>query len=75
MTLCRGYTVVVTTRWCNFPRHRDRDGLVQVVMTQILRKHLQLQNKARQNFYKNLAGRVRRRYAGAENANMVASTD
>jgi aspartyl-tRNA synthetase len=49
---------------------RDRDGLVQVVIDPDTPEAFALADKSRSEFVLKITGRVRRRYAGTENANM-----
>ncbi|MFV5391850.1 aspartate--tRNA ligase [Acinetobacter towneri] len=51
---------------------RDRDGLVQVVIDPDTPEAFATADKARSEFVLKITGRVRRRYAGTENANMVS---
>ena len=51
---------------------RDRDGLVQVVIDPDTPEAFALADKSRSEFVLKITGRVRRRYAGTENANMVS---
>ena len=47
---------------------RDRDGLVQVVIDPDTPEAFALADKSRSEFVLKITGRVRRRYAGTENA-------
>jgi len=49
---------------------RDRDGLVQVVIDPDTPEAFATADKARSEFVLKITGKVRRRYAGTENANM-----
>ena len=51
---------------------RDRDGLVQVVIDPDTPEAFATADKARSEYVLKITGRVRRRYAGTENANMVS---
>lgn len=51
---------------------RDRDGLVQVVIDPDTPEAFATADKARSEFVLKVTGRVRRRYEGTENANMVS---
>ncbi|MBC6675094.1 aspartate--tRNA ligase [Acinetobacter johnsonii] len=51
---------------------RDRDGLVQVVIDPDTPEAFATADKVRSEFVLKITGRVRRRYAGTENANMVS---
>lgn len=51
---------------------RDRDGLVQVVIDPDTPEAFATADKARSEFVLKITGRVRRRYEGTENANMVS---
>ena len=51
---------------------RDRDGLVQVVIDPDTPEAFSTADKARSEFVLKITGRVRRRYEGTENANMVS---
>jgi aspartyl-tRNA synthetase len=51
---------------------RDRDGLVQVVIDPDTPEAFALADKSRSEYVLKITGRVRRRYAGTENANMVS---
>lgn len=51
---------------------RDRDGLVQVVIDPDTPEAFTTADKARSEFVLKITGRVRRRYEGTENANMVS---
>jgi aspartyl-tRNA synthetase len=49
---------------------RDRDGLVQVVIDPDTPEAFATADKSRSEYVLKITGRVRRRYAGTENANM-----
>ncbi|WP_269913679.1 aspartate--tRNA ligase [Acinetobacter sp. HY1485] len=51
---------------------RDRDGLVQVVIDPDTPEAFATADKARSEFVLKVTGRVRRRYEGTENANMIS---
>ena len=51
---------------------RDRDGLVQVVIDPDTPDAFATADKVRSEYVLKITGRVRRRYAGTENANMVS---
>ncbi|WP_314915079.1 aspartate--tRNA ligase, partial [Acinetobacter harbinensis] len=51
---------------------RDRDGLVQVVIDPDTPEAFSTADKVRSEFVLKITGRVRRRYEGTENANMVS---
>ena len=51
---------------------RDRDGLVQVVIDPDTPEAFATADKARSEYVLKITGRVRRRYEGTENANMVS---
>ena len=51
---------------------RDRDGLVQVVIDPDTPDAFATADRSRSEFVLKITGRVRRRYAGTENANMVS---
>ncbi len=51
---------------------RDRDGLVQVVIDPDTPEAFATADKVRSEFVLKITGRVRRRYEGTENANMVS---
>lgn len=51
---------------------RDRDGLVQVVIDPDTPEAFATADKARSEYVLKITGRVRRRYAGTENANMIS---
>src|SRR5690606_33348851 len=51
---------------------RDRDGLVQVVIDPDTPEAFATADKVRSEFVLKITGRVRRRYEGPENANMVS---
>lgn len=51
---------------------RDRDGLVQVVIDPDTPEAFATADKARSEFVLKITGRVRKRYEGTENANMVS---
>jgi aspartyl-tRNA synthetase len=51
---------------------RDRDGLVQVVIDPDTPEAFATADRARSEYVLQITGRVRRRYAGTENANMVS---
>jgi aspartyl-tRNA synthetase len=51
---------------------RDRDGLVQVVIDPDTPEAFATADKSRSEFVLKITGRVRRRYAGTENANMLS---
>jgi aspartyl-tRNA synthetase len=51
---------------------RDRDGLVQVVIDPDTPEAFATADKARSEYVLKIVGRVRRRYEGTENANMVS---
>lgn len=51
---------------------RDRDGLVQVVIDPDTPEAFATADKARSEYVLKITGRVRRRYEGTENQNMVS---
>ena len=51
---------------------RDRDGLVQVVIDPDTPDAFAIADRARSEYVLQITGRVRRRYAGTENANMIS---
>ncbi|MGE8610644.1 MAG: OB-fold nucleic acid binding domain-containing protein, partial [Acinetobacter baumannii] len=51
---------------------RDRDGLVQVVIDPDTPEAFATADKARSEYVLKITGRVRRRYEGTENPNMVS---
>jgi aspartyl-tRNA synthetase len=51
---------------------RDRDGLVQVVIDPDTPEAFAVADRARSEYVLKITGRVRQRYAGTENANMVS---
>ncbi|MEC7120153.1 MAG: aspartate--tRNA ligase [Pseudomonadota bacterium] len=51
---------------------RDRDGLVQVVIDPDTPEAFATADRARSEFVLKITGRIRKRYAGTENANMVS---
>ena len=51
---------------------RDRDGLVQVVIDPDTPEAFATADKVRSEFVLKITGRVRRRYEGTENSNMVS---
>jgi len=51
---------------------RDRDGLVQVVIDPDTPEAFATADRARSEYVLQITGRVRRRYAGTENANMIS---
>ena len=51
---------------------RDRDGLVQVVIDPETPEAFAIADRARSEYVLKITGRIRKRYAGTENANMIS---